>query len=178
MKKVMKGLGQIMIMVGAFAIVIVTSAVIARSTVGLGLAYVRGDSMEPNLKEGQVYMYTERSPIKRYDIVLSEFADSSGSKILVKRVIGVPGDDLAVIEGDLYINKLHYEEVYIAEESPEFEKESFRKKLGPKEYFLMGDNRDHSMDSREELGIVHKDNIKGVLKRDLTKLKKGVEDNE
>lgn len=178
MKRMMEGIRKVVTMVVLFTAVIILSGYIARTAVGVGLAHIRGDSMDPSLKEGQVYMYTERSPVERYDVVLSDFADDGGSKVLVKRVIGIPGDDLAVIHGKLYINKMYLEEPYVVHEHPEFDTESFRRSLGPEEYFLMGDNRDESMDSRNELGIVHKDNIIGVLKRDVTKLKKGVENNE
>ena len=178
MKKVIKGMGLGLSITLALSVIAISSLVIAQTILGIGLAHVKGDSMDPSLKDGQVYMFAKRSSIKRYDIVLSGMDNTQEGKIIVKRVIGLPGDDLAVIDGKLYINNMYYEEPYVVHDSPVFETDVFRINLGEDEYFLMGDNRDHSTDSRDELGVVHKDQIRGVLKRDLTKLKDGVKSNE
>lgn len=170
-----KGLYALMV----FTIMVLSSFMIAQAILGAGMARVKGDSMEPTLHEDQALLFTRRSSIERYDIVLVDYERQSGEEVtLVKRVIGMPGDDISVIGGVLYLNGKQYDEPYIKGDYELFSDELFRYQLGEEEYFLMGDNRDTSLDSRNDLGIVREDKIVGVVKVDVSALRGAVKGND
>lgn len=112
--------------------------------------YVPSASMLNTLKLGDVfiaeklsYRVLAREPL-RGDIVVFSHPDGSG-KVLVKRVIGLPGDEVALSGGDVFVNGELLREQYIARPSWS----DFGPALVPAgQYFVMGDNRSHSLDSR------------------------------
>lgn len=107
--------------------------------------------------------YRSKSP-ERGDIIIfqSELTDDEGNdKLLIKRVIGLPGDKIQIKNQKVYINGKEYEENYL--------KDGYTTGEGtwnvPKhQYFVMGDNRVVSVDSRyAEVGFVDKDQIEGKV---------------
>ncbi|MBI3597963.1 MAG: signal peptidase I [Nitrospirae bacterium] len=104
---------------------------------------------------------------KRRDIIVFRFPEDE-SKDFIKRVIGIPGDIVEIKEKVLYVNgQPQRDETYInkqdAEEIPHIvsTRDNFGPITVPKDsYFVMGDNRDHSLDSRF-WGFVHNSKIKG-----------------
>jgi len=109
------------------------------------------ESMVPTLKVGDrvlankfIYRFTEP---ERGDIVVFESVDEEDDQTLIKRVVGVAGDEIEVQGGVLFVNGEEQEEPYLNEEDP------FRGSYGPTEVpeghvFVMGDNRGNSADSR------------------------------
>ncbi|CRZ34770.1 signal peptidase I [Herbinix hemicellulosilytica] len=96
---------------------------------------------------------------KRGDIVVFPFPDNEQVDY-IKRIIGLPGDKIEIRNGILYINDEVYEEDYILEP---MEEEDFGPVVVPEGcYFMMGDNRNSSMDSRYWINkFVKKEKIKG-----------------
>jgi signal peptidase I len=121
---------------------------------------VLGQSMEPNLNEGE---RLAASPIpylignpQRGDIVII-YPLVEGGPHLVKRIIGLPNETLAFDnEGLLYVNGVHVDEPYLA--NPCYSCRNRSWVLGENEYFFMGDNRGVSRDSRS-YGAIHKSQI-------------------
>ena len=111
---------------------------------------VEGASMENTLHNGDNLIvdklsYRFRDP-ERFDIVIFKYPDDE-SQLFIKRIIGLPGDKVEIIDGKVYINdsETPLEDSYV----PETPLGSF----GPYEvpencYFMMGDNRNNSKDSR------------------------------
>ena len=99
-----------------------------------------GNSMFPTLKDGEIGICTRISNISRFDIVV---VNQDGKKI-IKRVIGLPNETIEYKDNQLYINNS------LVKDSKKvgFTKD-FKVKLGSDEYFCMGDNREHSLDSRK-----------------------------
>lgn len=100
---------------------------------------------------------------ERGDIVICHYPDGKngeyGERYYVKRVIGLPGDVISISEGMVYINGELLDEPYIADERRS--KENMKEyKLGESEYFVMGDNRRNSKDSRY-VGPIDQDQIIG-----------------
>lgn len=117
---------------------------------------VNGASMDNTLKDKEILLlniidYKLNDNIKRYDIVV---IDNEG-EFLIKRVIGLPGDIVRCIDSELYINDKKIEEDYIIGKTSDFEV-----KVREGEYFVLGDNREVSLDSRY-FGSFKKEQIKG-----------------
>ena len=136
----------------------------------LDFCLVFGHSMEPNIKDSQIVL------IKKWDIHLGEkgnglnFYDTvvindltiEGVKQpinIVKRIIGLPGDKIEIIEGEVYRNGKKLEEPSIKEKAYQIN-QSFEIKEG--QIFVMGDNRNHSTDSRH-FGPVSIEKVSGEV---------------
>ena len=128
--------------------------------------YIEGPSMQPNFWAEQFLIvsrvhYLLGNP-QRGDIVVFDPQGDDGTPnepLLIKRLIGLPGEHLEMINGQVYINGTPLDESYT--------KEPCRSNcadrawdLGENEYFMMGDNRNNSRDSRV-FGPVTKDRIIG-----------------
>ena len=116
--------------------------------------HVPSGSMENTIMTGERIIanrlaYNENKLPQRGDIVVFPSPDDKANGVIkyyVKRVIGLPGETVEVKDGKVYINDTPIDEPYIAEEP--------RRNSGPYtvpegHYFMMGDNRNHSGDSRE-----------------------------
>lgn len=130
---------------------------------------VNGDSMDSTLKSGDIMILNKlqykRNGVERFDIVVIK---SHGTNI-IKRVIGLPGDTVEVIDNKLYINGKHYKETYLDEDTitNDFTLDELlgRNTVPKNSYFVLGDNREESLDSRyEEVGFIHEDDIEGLAK--------------
>lgn len=119
-------------------------------------ALVSGSSMENTLYDGELVIVNKiglKSGIERFDIVIVKI----GNELLIKRVIGLPNEKIEYRDNILYIND------EVMETPIEFEKTlDFTHMIGDNEYFVMGDNRDVSQDSRV-LGAFSIENIKGKV---------------
>ena len=120
------------------------------------LCVVHGDSMSPTLKNKNIVLIKKYNlELKHNDIIIVK----KNNKIIIKRLVGLPNDTVK-IEDYLYINEKKYDNKYI-ENSGIAGEEIF---LNDNEYFVLGDNRQASIDSRsEEIGIVLKDEIVGKI---------------
>lgn len=121
---------------------------------------VIGDSMNPTYKEGdRVGVFMLKSPQRGDVIVVDE-----GDKYVIKRCVGMPGDTLKIEKGKLYINGFVYEESYTLEPGLEYDPGIAASPLSlcEGEYFMLGDNREVSRDSRQ-VGIISEEQIVGVV---------------
>jgi signal peptidase I len=99
----------------------------------------------------------------RYDIVVFP-VDDSATVFYIKRIIGLPGETIQIIDGKIYVNNEELHENYGNEViSPQRAGVAAKPVvLGKDEYFVLGDNRNHSMDSRDpEVGNISKSAIIG-----------------
>ncbi len=110
---------------------------------------VDGESMEPNLHTGQFLIvsrlaYRFGTP-QRGDIIVFDFPNNPADDY-VKRIIGLPGDTVTIEQGNIYINDQLLVEPYLPDQ-PAFPYQG-RWVVPPGAYFVLGDNRAHSSDSR------------------------------
>ncbi len=121
---------------------------------------VYGQSMEPNLHTNQRLVveklsYRFHAP-RRGDIVVLRLPNQ-GNELLIKRVIGLPGETVEIRQGVVYINGKPLDEPYVTYRSYET---LAPRVIPPLNVFVLGDNRSASNDSRV-FGPVHRDNIVG-----------------
>lgn len=127
---------------------------------------VDGDSMEPNFHNKEIMLvdkitYRLREPQRGETIIFQAPKDPNSDYI--KRVIGLPGDTVVITKGKIFINGTLISETYLPaglQTNNESSTDVFRQTMGPEEYFVLGDNRGNSSDSRE-WGILPKINIVG-----------------
>lgn len=102
-----------------------------------------------------------KSPAKRYDIVVFSF---NNGEHFVKRIIGLPGEKVSIKEGRVYINDRVLLDDPILDEIEYAGIAADGVMVGNNEYFVLGDNRNHSYDSRyEEIGNINKKVILGKV---------------
>lgn len=129
---------------------------------------VSGSSMEPYLSDGDMkivnkvkYRFSEP---ERFDVIVFPNPNDTSS-FLIKRIIGLPGETIQIRKGTIYINGEVLHEDYglevMRDEGIALEKIN----IGTGEYFVLGDNRNNSLDSRNmTIGLISKENIIGRVK--------------
>lgn len=128
---------------------------------------VSGNSMNPTLQHKDNLLidkisYRFNDP-KRFDIIVFEYLEEPGTHY-VKRIIGLPGETIQIKDSLIYVNGEVLEEHFGAEAMLMEGIAKDEITLGEDEYFVLGDNRNHSKDSRDELvGAVKKDQIIGKV---------------
>ena len=132
-------------------IIILVAVILFRTFIATPVI-VNGPSMQETLHTNDILILRRTDEINRYDIVV---ASHNGDK-LIKRVMGVPGDKIKCVSGIIYVNN---EEVSNYGYGTSFDFQQVI--LGDDEYFLIGDKREDSLDSRY-FGPVNKSDISGV----------------
>ena len=128
----------------------------------VGFQQIVGSSMKPSFNNQDIVLIDKLSyrfsNIKRGDVISFYYSDS---KFLVKRVIGLPGEVVEYINGELFIDGIKVDEPYlkgIVTEDFSFDK------IPEDMYFVLGDNRGDSLDSRDEkVGLIQKGDIIGKI---------------
>lgn len=157
-EKKIRILKDVMSLVACFAIALI--AAIGIRLFVFELVRVDGDSMKPTLYDGQtlfvekISLYTGN--IQRGDIVIVHYPGRTGA--YVKRVVGLAGDTIRVENGYLYVNGEKKEEDYTLERVMNWDTEQTLVPEGC--YYVMGDNRNDSMDSRS-IGPIPEDDLIG-----------------
>lgn len=114
---------------------------------------VQGASMSPTLEGSELMLLNKLGKIERFDIVVV----STERGDIIKRVIAMPGESISCENGKIYVNGRKQEENYSKGTTSDFEKVT----LEDNEYFVLGDNREDSLDSRY-YGPFSEDKIKGT----------------
>ncbi len=144
-------------------IVIIIVVILIRSFIVTPVR-VKGDSMYPYLKDGEVLILNKLDKsYKRFDIVVASVYD--GSQI-IKRVIGLPGETVAYKDCKLYINGEEVEDFVDECITNDFSlQDLYNYEIIPEGYyFVMGDNRLVSLDSRRpEIGLISESKIEGSI---------------
>ena len=127
--------------------------------------HVSGESMENTLDDGDQLIvdkitYRFKDP-ERFDIIVFPFHYKENT-YYIKRIIGLPGETVQIADGLIYIDGEVLQESYGREviQDPGLAAEPIT--LGEDEYFVLGDNRNQSSDSRDpSVGLIHRDEIVG-----------------
>lgn len=136
-------------------IVIILAVVLIRTFIVTPVR-VDGKSMDPTLANNEILLLNKfDKSYKRFDIIVFNYNSSK----LVKRIIGLPGDKVEYIDDKLYINGEVIEEKYKRKETSDYTSDVVPDDM----YFVMGDNRSNSLDSRY-IGFIRKEDIDGTVK--------------
>lgn len=117
---------------------------------------VDGDSMNKTFKNGDILILYKLSKIKRFDVIVLH--EEKDNEKIIKRVIGMPGDIVAIKDGEIYINDEKIDDEYAYGMTSDYD----RITLKSDEYFILGDNRLISKDSRY-FGPIKEKEIKGKV---------------
>lgn len=131
---------------------------------------VEGTSMEPQLYNGDQMIMLRQGEPERFDVIV--FPDPRGSgDSYVKRIIGLPGDYVEAQDDTLYINGVAYEEPYLEPLKSQYEgnyTEDFNlwndlgiEEIPPGHFFVLGDHRPFSGDSRQ-FGLIAAEDVQGL----------------
>lgn len=132
-------------------------------------SYMTGESMKPTLKNGQLVFvhklgYHFHDP-ERFDVVVFETNKNNNSHFYIKRIIGMPGETVQIVDGDVYINGKVLSGTPFKEKIVTAGLASEEMVLEENEYFVMGDNANNSEDSRSaNIGNVKRENIIGKIR--------------
>ena len=144
-----------------YAIVVI--AVVLIRTFLITPAIVDGASMEPNLKNNNIVLLNKLdyklNDIKRFDVVVI----NNDKTKLIKRIIGLPGEHIEYKDGNLYVDGFVINENFKHGDTFDFKLETIGYLTIPGDkYFVIGDNRTNSTDSRM-IGLIDKEKILGSV---------------
>ncbi len=152
-KKVLKSTLASLIVVAAIAVLI--------ATLMLPVLQIQGSSMEPTLNDEEIVVLIKTSKLKRGDLCCFSYQN----KLLIKRVIGVPGDRISINEeGYVYVNEKPLDEPYILDRALGECDVTFPLYVTDNHYFILGDHRSTSIDSRSSaVGLVSSEQVVGRI---------------
>ena len=142
-------------------LVVVAAVAVLITTLFLPILQISGDSMSPTLGHDEVVILLKTKDFDRGDLIGFYYQ----GKILLKRVIALPEDEVAIdAEGNVYVNGELLDEPYVTEKGLGNCDLEFPFKVPGTSYFVMGDQRSNSVDSRNSaLGAISRDDIIGKV---------------
>ena len=147
---------------GTISVLVVVAAVaVLITTLFLPILQISGDSMSPTLEHDEIVVLLKTKGFDRGDLIGFYYQ----GKILLKRVIALPEDEVAIdADGNVYINGELLEEPYVTEQGLGDCDLEFPYKVPGTSYFVLGDRRSNSVDSRNSaLGAISRDDIIGKV---------------
>ena len=144
-----------------YTLVVVAAFAILVATLWMPVLQIYGSSMSPTLEEGQIVISMKGSKFENGDLV----AFYIGNKLLVKRVIAKPAETVVIREdGTVFVNSEKLDEPYVSEKALGECDLEFPYQVPDSRYFLMGDHRETSIDSRSSVvGCVSQEQIVGKI---------------
>lgn len=142
-----------------YVLTIVAAVAVLIATLVLPVLQIEGTSMEPTLSNGDIVLLAKTTRFDRGELC----AFTWNNKLLVKRVIGLPGDWIEIdTNGTIYLNGEKLDEPYVQQLAFGKCDLEFPFQVPQEQYFVVGDMRESSIDSRNSLiGCISKDQIVG-----------------
>ena len=147
---------------GTISVLLVVAAVaVLVATLFLPILQISGDSMSPTLEHDEIVVLMKTKKFDRGDLIGFYYQ----GKILLKRVIALPGDEVAIdAQGNVYVNGALLDEPYVTDKSLGDCDLQFPYRVEGTSYFVMGDRRSNSVDSRNStIGPVAVEDIIGKV---------------
>jgi signal peptidase I len=144
-----------------YVLTIVAAVAVLIATLILPVLQIEGTSMEPTLSNGDIVLLAKTTNFERGDLC----GFTWNNKLLIKRVIGLPGDWIEIdTDGTIYLNGDKLDEPYVQQMALGECDLEFPFQVPQEQYFVVGDMRESSIDSRNSLiGCIPKDQIVGKI---------------
>ena len=152
-RQALRGTVSVLVVVAAVAVLI--------ATLFLPILQISGDSMSPTLEHDEIVVLLKTKKFERGDLIGFYYQ----GKILLKRVIALPEDEVAIdADGNVYVNGELLEEPYVTDKGLGDCDLEFPYKVPGTSYFVMGDRRSNSVDSRNSVvGSIPQEDIIGKV---------------
>ena len=144
-----------------YTLIVVAAIAVLVATIWLPVLQIYGSSMTPTLDEEDIVISIKGSQFQQGDLI----AFYMGNKILIKRVIALPGQTVDIDEeGNVYVDGKYLDEPYLTEKSFGDANIGLPYQVPDNRYFCMGDHRSTSVDSRHsEIGCISEEQIVGKI---------------
>lgn len=144
-----------------YALIIIASISALIGTLIMPVLEVNNTTMKPLLENNEIVLSLKTKKLKQGDII----AFYQGNKILIKRVVAVPGNYISIDEeGNVYVDGEVLNEPYVTNKQKGETNIEFPYQVPESEYFVLSDERDKTTDSRnEDIGLIKKDNVIGKV---------------
>ena len=143
------------------SLVVVAAAAVLIATLIFPVLQISGSSMEPTLNDEEIVVLIKTTNLKQGELCCFSYQN----KLLIKRVIGLPGDSIDIDEnGYVYVNGTAIDEPYVIDRALGECDIEFPYMVSENHYFVLGDHRSTSVDSRSSvIGLVSEDYIVGKI---------------
>lgn len=144
-----------------YSLIVVAAVAVLIATLAFPVLQISGSSMEPTLNDEEIVVLIKTTNMKKEELCCFSYQN----KLLIKRVIGLPGDKINIDEnGNVYVNDELLNEPYVTDKALGECDITFPCYVSDNHYFVLGDHRSTSIDSRSSvIGLVSEDYIVGKI---------------
>lgn len=144
-----------------YSLIVVAAVAVLIATLAFPVLQISGSSMEPTLNDEEIVVLLKTTNMKKGELCCFSYQN----KLLIKRVIGLPGDKIFIDEnGKVYVNEMPIDEPYITDRALGECDITFPCYVTDNHYFVLGDHRSTSIDSRSSvIGLVSEEYIVGKI---------------
>ena len=144
-----------------YSLIVVAAVAVLIATLAFPVLQISGSSMEPTLNDEEIVVLLKTTNMKKGELCCFSYQN----KLLIKRVIGLPGDKISIDEnGNVYVNEALIDEPYVTDRALGECDITFPCYVTDNHYFVLGDHRSTSIDSRSSvIGLVSEDYIVGKI---------------
>ena len=144
-----------------YSLIVVAAVAVLIATLAFPVLQISGSNMEPTLNDEEIVVLLKTTNMKKGELCCFTYQN----KLLIKRVIGLPGDKITIDEsGNVFVNDVIISEPYVTEKALGECDISFPCYVSDNHYFVLGDHRSTSIDSRSSvIGLVSEDYIVGKI---------------